>query len=109
MAELSVVLNELDLKALSYDCYDPQEWVDNCKVALKEKAAEAILNKIKSNKLKIVRDFIDGKITAEVEMRELPIGKSFVNYEDTTIDSIVDKSSFKTAKERQDEFINTQR
>jgi len=102
MAELTVILDDLDLKALSYDCYDPKEWVDNCKLALKENAVDAILKKIASNKNKIARDIIDGKIQADVSNVSIPLGKVVEQMGLDIIDSMVNNATFETAKEKTD-------
>ena len=107
MATINIELDDLDLKVLSYDCYAPQEWVDNCIASLGESAPGAILSKLKSNKVKIAKDIVNAdkqEVTADLTSVEIPIGKGITEFSEETLDAMVRNATFKTAKERTDEI-----
>jgi len=101
MAEITVTLNEIDIKALSLDCYSPSDWVDNCKTALGDKAPNAILNKIKKNKIILTKKAIAGDIVYGDDIT-MPIGVAVEEFSEATLDAVVDSAIFQTAKEIQD-------
>ena len=107
MAEISVILTEVDIKALSYDCEDPQEWINHCLATTGYAAPSNILKKLEENKVKIAIDCLDPKVkevTSSIDLNELKNKECFLKeiekWNGAILDKVIKFASFKTLKEK---------